>query len=99
VLSFLFALFFDRASVVSFVYTAVVGFIVYCYYQKKSLLLLFLILVLSIPLIFHFSVIGFDNYKYLDSVRLSEDATPYSLYFNLDKTAVGIFVIAFSFKI
>lgn len=98
VLSFLFALFFDSASIVSLIYTGGVGFIVYRYYQKKSLLLFFLILVLSIPLLFHFSMMGFDNYKFLDAIRLSEHSTPYSLYFNLDKTAVGIFIIGFSFQ-
>ncbi len=98
VLSFVFALIFDRASIVSFVYTGIFGCIVYRYYQQKQLFFFFLILLLSIPLLFHFSMMGFDNYKYLDAVIVSENSTPYSLYFNLDKTAVGIFIIGFSFQ-
>ncbi|MFC4634440.1 CPBP family intramembrane glutamic endopeptidase [Dokdonia ponticola] len=98
VVSFVFAFVYDRASIVSFVYTGIFGCIVYRYYQKKQLFLFFLVLLLSIPLLFHFSVMGFDNYRYLDTITLSENSTPYSLYFNLDKTAVGIFIIGFSFQ-
>lgn len=98
VFSFVFAYVFDRASMVSFIYTGILGFIVYRYYQQKQLFFFFLILVLSIPLLFHFSMMGFDNYKYLNAVTLSENSTSYSLYFNLDKTAVGIFIIGFSFQ-
>ena len=98
VLSFLFALLFDKASLLSFIYTGGLGFIVYRYYKKKNIFLFFLLLILSIPLMLHFSILGFDNYKYLDAIRVSENSTPYSLYFNLDKTAVGIFIIGFSFQ-
>lgn len=98
-LSFVFALFFHRASVLSLVYTGILGYVVYQYYQQKQLLFFFLILLLSIPLLFHFSIMGFDNYKYIDAIIVSENSTPYSLYFNLDKTAVGIFIVGFSFQL
>lgn len=97
-LSFLLALVFERASLISVIYTGIVGFTIHHYYRTKNKYAFFLILILSIPLMFHFSFLGFDNYKYINAVTLSPHAVPYSLYFNLDKTAVGIFIIAFSFK-
>jgi len=97
-LSFLFALVFERASLISVIYTVIVGFTIHYYYRTKNKYVLFSILILSIPLMLHFSFLGFDNYKYVNAVRLSPHSVPYNLYFNLDKTAVGIFIIGFSFK-
>ncbi len=97
-LSFILAIVFERASIVSLIYTTLLGFVTYYYYQKKKLIFFFLILLLSIPLILHLSFVGFNNYRYLHAIMLSSDASPYSLYFNLDKTSVGIFIIAFSFQ-
>ena len=55
-------------------------------------------LALSIPLVLHFSFLDFNNYRYLHNIQLTNNATPFSLFFNLDKTLVGIFIIAFSFE-
>jgi len=98
VISFIVAIIFERASFLSLIYTAIFGFSAYYYYQKKNILLFFLVLVLSIPLYFHFSIIDFNNYRYLHNITLTSDSSPYSLYFNLDKTLIGIFIIAFSFE-
>jgi membrane protease YdiL (CAAX protease family) len=97
-ISFILAIIFERASFVSLVYTVIFGFSVYYYYKKKNILLFFLVLALSIPLISHFSILDFNNYSYLQNINLTIDSTPYSLYFNLDKTLIGIFIIAFSFE-
>lgn len=99
ILSFGGAFLLERASVVSVVYTTILGFVIYYYYQKKSFILFFLVLILSIPLMLHFSILGFDNYKYLDTIVLTPSSSPYSLYFNLDKTAIGIFIIACSYQV
>ncbi|MEP0265353.1 type II CAAX endopeptidase family protein [Dokdonia sp.] len=98
ILSFICALSFERASVVSLVYTTTLGFATYYYYQKRSILLFFLVLLLAIPLMLHIEILGFDNYKYVDAIVLSPSSSSYSLYFNLDKTAIGIFIVAFSYK-
>lgn len=99
ILSFASAFLLERASILSIVYTIVLGSITYYYYKNKNVILLLTILLLSIPLQFHFSILGFDNYKYVDSVVLTPNSSPYSLYFNLDKTAVGIFIIAFGYQV
>lgn len=38
---------------------------------------------------------GFNNLKVLNSVFISSDAVPFSLYLNYDKTAVGIAILGF----
>lgn len=96
--SFILAIIFQRASLLSLIYTTVLGFTAYYYYQKKTLILFFSVLVLSIPLLLHFSVLDFNNYRYLHNVTLTSVSKPYTLYFNLDKTLAGIFIIAFSFQ-
>lgn len=58
----------------------------------QALLLIFL----SIPLFFHFAQFGFHNYPFLDQVKVTPDAVPYSLYFNYDKTLLPVFVMGFS---
>ncbi|WP_299681178.1 CPBP family intramembrane glutamic endopeptidase [uncultured Dokdonia sp.] len=97
-LSFLFAFLFERVSLISIMYTSIVGFIIHRYYQTKNGYVFCLVLIVSIPLMFHFSFLGFDNYKYINAIKLSPYSVPYNLYFNLDKTAVGIFIIAFGFE-
>ncbi|OEK07723.1 hypothetical protein A8C32_16595 [Flavivirga aquatica] len=94
-ISFILAIVNEKASFFSLVYTIVLGFSVYYYYQKKYILLFFLILALSIPLAFHFSILDFNNYRYLRNIILTGSSSPYSLYFNLDKTIVGMFIIGF----
>lgn len=99
VFSFVGAFLLERASILSIVYTIIIGSIIYYYYKNKNAILLLVILILSIPLQFHFSILGFDNYKYVDSIVLTPNSTPYNLYFNLDKTVVGIFIIACSYQV
>lgn len=41
---------------------------------------------------------GFYNLRLLNSVKLSADATPYTLYANFDKAAVGLVILAFFCK-
>jgi len=98
ILSFVLALIFERASIISVIYTIVLGIVTYYYYQKKKILLFFFILLLSIPLMLHLSFTGFKNYRYLHNIMLSPNSVPYSLYFNLDKTVIGIFIIALGFQ-
>lgn len=95
---FVLALIYKRASLFSLVYTVVFGSTIYFFYQKNNLYLFFLVIALSVPLYFHFSILEFDNFKYLNNITLTSNSTPYSLYFNLDKTLIGIFIIGFSFR-
>ena len=97
-LSFILAIIFGRASLFSLIYTTTLGFTIYFYYQKKKMLLFFLVLVLSTPLVLHFSILDFNNYRFLHNITLTSISSPYSLYFNLDKTLVGICILAFSFQ-
>jgi len=97
-ISFFLAIIFERASLLSLAYACILGFSTYHYYKEKKALLFFIVLRLAIPLLLHFSFLEFNNYKFLDKVSLSNDALTYSLYFNLDKTLVGIFIIAFGFR-
>ncbi|WP_435263505.1 CPBP family intramembrane glutamic endopeptidase [Tenacibaculum sp. nBUS_03] len=97
-ISFVLAITFKRASYLSLIYTLIFGFSVYYNYQQKNILLFFLVLALSIPLFFHLPIIDFNNYKYLHNISLTSHSSPYNLYFNLDKTLIGIFIIAFGFE-
>ncbi|NIQ00499.1 MAG: CPBP family intramembrane metalloprotease, partial [Nitrospinaceae bacterium] len=38
---------------------------------------------------------GFDNWRVIKNLQLSPDSLPYSLYFNFDKTLIGLFILAF----
>ena len=96
--AFIFAIIFNRASVVSLIYSFVFGCCVYYYYQKQSYILFVALLILAIPLLLHLPFLEFNNYKFLDQIRLTENASPYSLYFNFDKTLMGIFIVALSYK-
>ncbi|PCI97556.1 MAG: hypothetical protein COB15_07560 [Flavobacteriales bacterium] len=97
-ISFSLAIAFKKASFISLAYTLFFGYSVYYYYKKKNIILSFLVLALSVPLVLHFSFLDFNNYRYLHNIHITNNATPFSLYFNLDKTVVGIFIIAFSFN-
>ena len=88
----------DLVNFISLIYTAIFCSSMYLYFQKKNTLLFLLVLILSIPLLLHIPLLGFNNYKYLDQINLSSGSIPYSLYFNLDKTLVGIFILGFAYK-
>ena len=96
--AFIFAIIFNRASLVSLIYSIVFGCCVYYYYKKETYILFITLLILAIPLLLHLPFLEFNNYKFLDQIRLTENASPYSLYFNFDKTLVGIFIVALSYK-
>ena len=81
------------AEIKSFLYALFYGFLVYSFYQRKSIFSFFVVLLFTIPLFFHFLVIGFDNYKYVEGIVLSKKSVPYSLYLNLDKTLIGVFIL------
>jgi len=96
--AFIFAIIFNRASVVSLIYSIVFGCCVYYYYKKETYILFITLLILAIPLLLHLPFLEFNNYKFLDQIRLTENASPYSLYFNFDKTLVGIFIVTWGYK-
>jgi len=54
------------------------------------------VLLLGYGLIGHYMP-GFNHLKVLDAVHFSQDAIPFTLYLNLDKTIVGIFILGFSY--
>ncbi len=95
-LALIFAIIFERASIVSLVYAITYGVITYHYWNTKHIFYFLLIIGLSLPLFSHLPILGFNNFQYLDHVLVSENGIPYSLYFNLDKTLIGIFLIGFS---
>ncbi|MDW7692508.1 type II CAAX endopeptidase family protein [Flammeovirgaceae bacterium SG7u.111] len=95
--SFVLAIIFEKASFISLGYTLLFGLSVYYFYQTKNIWLFFVVLALSIPLFIHLPILGFNNYRYLHNITLTASSTPYSLYFNLDKTLVGVCIIGFSF--
>ncbi|MCP4971404.1 MAG: CPBP family intramembrane metalloprotease [Arcobacter sp.] len=57
----------------------------------------FLVLLVSILLFTH-NIIGFENWKIIDNIILSDSSIPYSLYLNFDKAIIGLFIIALSIK-
>jgi uncharacterized protein len=77
-------------------YIALFGFICYRYQYTENTLWALLVLALALPLFFHINILGFNNYRFLDHVRITASAVPYSLYFNLDKTLICIFLLGFS---
>jgi membrane protease YdiL (CAAX protease family) len=96
--AFVFAICYNRASFISLIYSSVFGFSVYAYYQKKSVFLFIMLLILAAPLLLHLPFVAFNNYRFLDHITLTENASPYSLYFNFDKTLVGVFIIALGYN-
>ncbi|CAA0191351.1 CPBP family intramembrane glutamic endopeptidase [Tenacibaculum maritimum] len=96
--SLLSAFLFKRTSVNSLAYTIIFGSVVYYYYKLKNLILFLTVILLAIPLFFHFPLLEFTNYNYIKGVILTPNAVPYSLYFNLDKTLIGIFIIGCNFQ-
>lgn len=56
------------------------------------------VLALSFLLISH-SLPGFNNWLILHNVQISEDAIPFTMYFNFDKTLVGLFILGFGHQL
>jgi len=53
-----------------------------------------LAIILSVMLAAHL-IPGFNNWKVIDSVSLTETSLPYSMYLNMDKTLVGLAILSF----
>lgn len=56
------------------------------------------VLILSIGLAAH-QLPGFHNLNVLDHVYISNNAIPFTLYLNFDKTVVGIFILGFGYQL
>ena len=57
-----------------------------------------LAIILSVLLAAHI-IPGFNNWKILDNVSLSEISQPYSMYLNMDKTFVGLIILGLGFPL
>lgn len=95
-LSLIFAVIAQVVTMTGVLCTMLVGGIAFLYSRQKKIWQALLLLLVSLPLFFHLPQSGFHNYAFLDHVRVTPDAIPYSLYFNYDKTIVPIFVMGFS---
>lgn len=98
-LSIVLGVVFERAGLLSLSYVMLFGVVTYFHSKKNDLLFFLFTLILSIPLLLHVPFLGFNNYKYLDNIVISDGASPYSLYFNLDKTIAGLLILGFGFNV
>ena len=57
-----------------------------------------LAIILSVMLAAHL-IPGFNNWKVVDSVSLTETSLPYSMYLNMDKTLVGLAILSLGFPL
>jgi len=57
-----------------------------------------LAIILSVMLAAHLTP-GFNNWKVVDSVSLTETSLPYSMYLNMDKTLVGLAILGLGFPL
>jgi uncharacterized protein len=57
-----------------------------------------LAIILSVMLVAHL-IPGFNNWKVVDSVSLTETSLPYSMYLNMDKTLVGLAILSLGFPL
>ena len=57
-----------------------------------------LAIILSVLLATHF-IPGFNNWKIIDNVSLSEISQSYSMYLNMDKTFVGLIILGLGFPL
>jgi membrane protease YdiL (CAAX protease family) len=57
-----------------------------------------LVIILSVLLTTHL-IPGFNNWKIIDNVSLSEISQPYSMYLNMDKTFVGLIILGLGFPL
>ena len=57
-----------------------------------------LVLILSIGLAAH-QLPGFHSLNVLDHVSISNNAIPFTLHLNFDKTVVGVFILGFSYQL
>ena len=57
-----------------------------------------LVIILSVLLATHL-IPGFNNWKIIDNISLSEISQPYSMYLNMDKTFVGLIILGLGFPL
>ncbi len=93
------AVIFKYIGIVSFIYAIIFGVVMLLYYKTKNIILYILSLAMCIPLFLHLPFTEFNNYQFLNAVKITGNATPYSLYFNFDKTLIAIFLIGFGCSI
>lgn len=86
----------DFLNLFAILYIVIFGLCCYYYQRNKTGFLAIAVIGLALPLFLHYSLIGFNNYMFLDHIRITDNAYPYSLYFNFDKTLIGIFMLGFS---
>lgn len=68
------------------------------YKNTYRLLTGFIVLILGLGFGIHI-LPGFNNWLILDSVQISTDAMPFTLYLNFDKTLVGLFILGFGHQL
>lgn len=64
-------------------------------YDCKKRLLALLVLFFGAGLLTH-TLLGFHNVKIINNIQVSNDAIPFSMYLNIDKTFVGIVILGFT---
>lgn len=78
----------------------IVAFAGLCYFAfharhpKLKILCGFLVFIFSILLWYH-KIPGFSNWLIVNSIMLSQDSLPFSMYLNFDKPLIGIFILGF----
>jgi membrane protease YdiL (CAAX protease family) len=92
-----------RLDVVGIISILVLGLLFYVPFKFElnapiRLLVSSLVIVLSVALATH-SVPGFNNWKVVDSVIVGQSNQPYSVYLNLDKTVIGLFILGLGFPL
>lgn len=97
-ISLVFGVLGNVVTAIGLIYASVVGCIAFFYSRQQKGWMALLLTLVSLPLFFHLPQFGFHNYPFLDHIRITPDAIPYSLYFNYDKTLVPVFVLGFSGK-
>jgi len=93
----------DRIAVTGIVSIVILGLLYYTVNRidlKLSVraIVSVLAIILSVLLAAHI-IPGFNNWKILDNVSLSEISQPYSMYLNMDKTFVGLIILGLGFPL
>lgn len=94
------ALFVNQVEVISLISLLILGILMYLFYNKNynkyfKFLLFFVITLMCIFLFLH-KVPGYNNWKVLSDIKLSDHSVNFSLWLNFDKTMVGFLFLLFS---
>lgn len=103
ILTIFFGMLTNQLNLIGVTFISVLVVATYFFEQTKSYVLLHIflgcvILFLGGGLATH-TFPGFHNLKIIDNVLISQDGIPFTLYLNIDKTFVGIFIIAFTHRL